>query len=166
MTTRKMNNIRKMEEKSKAEEKAEKIEIIEAELAEERKEWNLIVSKLASDIKKDLNKVMILESESISRRQELTELIGNYSYEISKALPGIKKTRKQLWEHYATKYQIKLNATEKKMFTEADLRFAEAQVEAYKHHIDFFMETRKTMDHIVWSVKNKIQLYNITEMMG
>lgn len=147
-------------------EKQDKIEILEAELSEERKEWNQIISKLAKDIKKDLSKAMILESEAISRRQEITEIIGEYSYKINKAMPGIKRTKKNLWEHYATKYQLKLNASEKKLFTEADLRYAESQVQAYKNHIDFFMETRKSMDHIVWSVKNKIQLYNITEMIG
>jgi hypothetical protein len=153
-------------EKSKIQEKQDKIEILEAELMEERKEWNQIISKLSKDIKKDLNYCMILESESVSRRQEITEIIGKYSYKINKAMPGIKQTKKNLWENYATKYQLKLNSTEKKMFTESDLRYAESQVQSYKNHIDFFIETRKTMDHIIWSVKNKIQLYNITEMMG
>jgi hypothetical protein len=143
-------------------------EELEKILEEERTQWNRIVGRLAGQIKDDLKKSMYLEAEAISRLQELTELIANYSYDVNKIFPVIKKMKKKRWEFYTSKYQLgaKMSGTEKKMMTEADLSYLEGQVDAYKNHINFFIEAKKAVSHIIWSVKNKIQLYNITEMNG
>jgi hypothetical protein len=152
----------------KKETKDERLQKIEDELREERSNWNRDISRMANDIKGELTKAMYLQAESTSKRQEINELIANYSYDINKLLISIKKTKKKVWEYYVTKYQVggKTSSTEKKMLMESDMCYAEAQLELYKNQIDFFTESRKTVDHIIWSVKNKIQLYNITEMMG
>jgi hypothetical protein len=151
-----------MEEK----ELKEKLEELESELSDERTEWNKIISGLASRIKDELKTAIQLEAEAVSRRQEVTEMIGNYSYEINKYLPTYKKAQKKCFEKYATSYQIKVNATERKMVMEADLAFGAGKIKALENHIQFLIESRKTVDHVIWSVKNKIQLYNITEMYG
>lgn len=146
--------------------KSEVIEKIENELSKERTYWNKAISDMAVKIKDELRFAMHLEAEAVSRRQELTELIGNYSYEINKNMPLIKSKKKKLFEYYATKYQIKTNGTEKNKLIDADMSYAEAKIDAYKNHIDFLTDSRKSIDHIIYSVKNKIELYNITEMIG
>jgi hypothetical protein len=142
------------------------IKKLEDELSNERTEWNKIIGNLANRIKEEIRFAMQLESESLSRRQELTEVIGLYSFKINKLMPGLKNMKKKLFEHYALKYQIKTNGSEKNKLIDADMAYAEAQVQAYENHIEFLIESRKSVDHIIWSIKNKIKLYEITEMIG
>lgn len=154
-----------MKEEEKKDKKM-KLEKLETELADERNEWNKIISDLSYRIRDELKTTIQLESEALSRRQEITELIGKYSYEMNKTLVSYKLSQKRIFEHYSTNYQIKVNATEKRSLIESDMAFASAKLKAIENHIQFFIESRKSTDHVIWSVKNKIQLYNITEMYG
>lgn len=155
-----------MAESEKDIKKAKVVEQLEQELSEERTEWNQIIGQMAGRIKEEIRFALQLESEALSRRQELTEIIGIYSYKINKLTPEMKNMKKKLFEHYATKYQIKTNGSEKNKLIDADMSYAEAKIQAYENHIEFLIESRKSVDHIVWSVKNKIKLYEITEMIG
>lgn len=73
---------------------------------------------------------------------------------------------KAKFEFYATKYQIKTSGGEKTKLSEADLTWQIAKRDLLSSYIDFLGETRKTIDHIIWSVKNKIQLYNLVGTEG
>lgn len=157
---------KKQEKKEKDKQRAQILENLEKELEEERKQWNQMINDLSVRIKDELKKVLQLEAESVSKRQELTELIANYSYEMNRLLPTIKKKKKDLFEYYASKYQLKTNTSEKNKLIDADMAYVEAKLESYDNHITFLVESRKSMDHIIWSVKNKIELYKITEMEG
>jgi len=155
-----------MSENIKDVKKALAIEKLENELSEERTEWNKILTLLAKGINDELRKTMQVDAEAVSRRQEITELIAVYSYEINKMMPEIKNKKKELFEFYATRYQIKTNGSEKNKLVDADMGYAESKVVAYENHIEFLIESRKTVDHVIWSIKNKIELYNITQMIG
>ena len=105
---------------------------------------------------------MHLEAEAISIRQIINDEIAKYTYKIYKDVPKYKEMVKKRFEYYSTKYQIKTTGGEKTKLTDADLAWQKAKLELYENHITFLGETRKTVDHVIWSVKNKIEIHNIT----
>jgi len=157
------NNNDKEEIKDKKEELIEKLE---ESVSDNRKYWNTIIKDLSEKIRGELNVCLSLQAESISRRQEINEQIATYSYKIFLDNTKLKSLFKSKFEYYTLNYQIKTNSTEKSKIIESDLAWNTAKVMVIENYVDFLMETRKTIDHIVWSVKNKIELYNITGMNG
>lgn len=138
------------------------IEQLANKLEEERNKWNRIITNLSSRINDELKESMQLESESISYRQILNDEIAKYTYRIYRDVPKLKQLTKSRFEYYVTKYQYKTNGGEKSKLIESDLAWQKAKLEVFENHIEFLGESRKSVDHIIWSVKNKIQIHNIT----
>jgi hypothetical protein len=152
-----------MEEKKAPE---QLIQDFESEFVKARNFWNSVIQKMTTHIQDELSKSLILECEAISRRQEITEEIAASSFSLYQEHAKIKVLNKEKMEYYLTKYQIKINAGQTKMMIEADLAWVEMKANILDNHIQFLLESRKTIDHLIWSVKNKIQLYNITGIEG
>lgn len=138
------------------------IEQLAGKLEDQRNKCNRIVTNLTNRITDELKNAMQLEAESISYRQILNDEIARYTYRIYKDVPKLKQMTKARFEYYATKYQIKTNGSEKGKLIESDLAWQKAKLELYENHIQFLSESRKSVDHVIWSVKNKIQIHNIT----
>jgi hypothetical protein len=77
-------------------------------------------------------------------------------------LPKLKQIRKNYFEHYSGKYPYKVNGTEKQKLIDADVAYQDAKMDFLQNYINFLSESVKTIDHIIYSVKNKIELYNAT----
>jgi hypothetical protein len=131
-------------------------------LDEKRNKWNKIITSLAARIKDEIQKSIQLESEAISYRQLITEEIAKYTYRIYRDVPKFKQLNKSMFEFYMTRYQFKTNSTEKGKLIDADLAWQKAKLQIYENYIEFLGESRKSVDHIIWSVKNKINIHNIT----
>ena len=151
------------DEKKSAE---EIVKALENELSKSRQYWTETINDLSEKIRGDLKECTSLEAESISRQQELNEEVAKWSYKIYNDNARLKVLQKQKFEWYSTQYQIKHNSTEKAKLIEADLAWYTAKIEVLENYVEYLIETRKTMDHIIWSVKNKLQLYNLTGMDG
>jgi hypothetical protein len=145
---------------------AEIVQELKTELAKSCQEWSNILYKLTIKINTELKQSLSLEAEAISYRQELTHEIANYSFNLTNDVAKLKKLKKTRFEYYATKYQIKTNGSEKNKLVDADVAFYQEKIDVLDNYLQFLIETKKSMDHVVWSVKNKIQLYNLTEMEG
>lgn len=145
----------------KKQDKQEDLDIFLDSFNTERKEWDDVVKKLSYRIKDDLKQSFFLESEAISRRVELNERIYYYTSLLSKFSLKLKEMRKIKFEYYVSKYEIKTNSSEKKMLMESDFRWVEIRIDHIQYMIEYLSETRKSVDHIIWSVKNKIGIYNI-----
>jgi len=57
------------------------------------------------------------------------------------------------------KQQFKITSAERKIFIEADMAYHDALVELTKILIDFLIDTKATVDHFIWGIKNKIALF-------
>ena len=128
----------------------------------ERTEWTLIIEKLSKRLKCELKELTDLEAEIIYYRQTVIDLIATYSFRIYKELPKMKQMKKQQFEYFSTKYQIKVNATEKTKLIEATMALYDNKIEILEGQIEFFRETAKNLQSLTYSCKNKIEIYNIT----
>jgi len=138
------------------------LEKLESDLVANQKRWNDIIEKLTKRINCELKKSIDLTAEATSYRQMLNEERTHYYFKIYRDMPKLKKLRKTYFEHYSTKYPIKVNSTEKTKLIDADVAYHEAKMEYLQNYINFVSESMKTVDHIIYSVKNKIELYNAT----
>lgn len=135
---------------------------LETDLSKKMDDWNKIIDKLAKKINCELKLSIDLSAETVSYRQMINEERTHYYFIMYKDLPKLKKLRKTYFEHYSTKYPIKVNGSEKAKLIDADVAYHEAKMDYIQNYINFLSESLKTVDHIIYSVKNKIELYNAT----
>jgi len=138
------------------------LEKLETDLITKQKSWNIIIENLSRKITCELKKTIDLSAEATSQRQLLIDERTNWLYKMYKDLPKLKQMRKKHFEWYSTKYPIKLNGTEKTKLIEADMAYYEAKMEYIQNYINFLTESIKSVDQILYAVKNKIDLYNAT----
>ncbi len=124
--------------------------------------WNNIIDKLSNKINDDIKYTLDLTAEATSQRQILIEERTHYYFTLYKNIPSLKLKKKELFEWYSSKYQFKTNGSEKTKLIEADMSYFDAKLEYIQNYINFLTETLKTIDNIIYSTKNKIDLYNIT----
>lgn len=120
------------------------------------------IKELAGRINCELKMSIDLSADATSYRQILIDNRTSFWYKIYKDTPKLKQLKKQYFEHYSTKYPVKVNSTEKAKLIDADVAYHEAKFDYYQNHINFLTECIKTTDHVIYSVKNKIELYNAT----
>lgn len=138
------------------------LEKLQKELHKEEVICNNNIERLSKKINTELKYSIDLSAESISYRQILLEQRTQYYYKIYSSMPKLKQLRKSKFEYYSTRYQIKINSTEKVKLIDADLAYHEAKMEFLQNHINFLTDCIKNVDHIIYSIKNKIELHNIT----
>ena len=139
-----------------------KLKKIETTLREVEEMITKKINSLANRINCELKETLDLQTEATSYRQFLVDERTKMYYKMYRELPKLKKMKKYYFESYSTKYPIKINSTEKAKLIEADVVFIETKLEYYQNTINFLTESIKTVDHVIYSVKNKIELYNAT----
>lgn len=135
-----------------------------SKLEDSEKYWNNTIEELSSKLICSAKDVVPLQAEVISVRQELSEQIKTMTYEIFKIVSKIKVLRKQNFEWYSTKYQITINASEKAKLVEWDLHKEDHQKSILDNHVEFLRETLRNIDNLNYAVKNKITLYQLTDL--
>ena len=120
------------------------------------------IKELSERVNCELKYSIDLSADATSYRQVLIDDRTNFYFKMYRDMPKLKQLKKKHFEFYSTKYPIKVNSTEKNKLVEADVAFHEARFDYYQNHINFLTECIKTVDHVIYSVKNKIELYNAT----
>jgi hypothetical protein len=134
------------------------------QLEESEKYWNSSIEILAKRLTKPVQESVQLQAEAISMRQILTEQIKNMSYQTYKFKQKVKQFEKERLEFYLFGYQIKTNSGEKVKLIEADIASYQYRLDIFDIHVNFLRETQKDIDNINFAIKNKITLYQLTEM--
>jgi len=126
--------------------------------------WNGTIKSMSSRLTCSAKDVVQLQSDVLSQKQRLADEIKYMSYELLKFKPIIKKTRKVKTEFYLTKYPIKLQGKDKLYLIENDLSLYDQRLDIYDVHIDFLRESLSTFETITYAIKNKISLYQLTDL--
>lgn len=142
----------------------ENVDKLIAKLKESEDYWMKTIEKLTVKLNCSAKDVIPLQAEAISLRQQVAENIKDMSYELFKLVSKIKVARKQLFEFYSTTYSLPTNATEKAKLIEWDLHKQDQQKNNLDNHIEFLRECLKDMDNINFAIKNKISLYQLTDL--
>jgi hypothetical protein len=154
-----------MDEEKKESKEIEKQNVeLRKQLEESEKYWNESVEILAKKLLKPVQETVQLQAEVISMRQILTEQIKDISYRTWKFKQKVKVFEKERLEFYLIGYQIKTNSGEKAKLIEADLSLYQYRLDIFDIHINFLRETQKNVDNINFAIKNKITLFELTEM--
>lgn len=140
------------------------IEKMMALLADRESFWNKTIIELSQKLNCSAKDVISLQSQIISVRQELTEEVKKMSYEVFKFLPKIKLIKKQRYEFYHTTYKIITNASEKMKLIEWDIAKYDHKKDVLDGHIEFLRDSLKNVDNLNYAVKNKIILYQLTDL--
>ena len=138
------------------------LEKVETDLKRLEEITNKKIKELAGKVNCELKYSIDLSAEATSYRQIIIDDRTHFYFKMYKDMPKLKQLKKKHFEFYSTKYPIKVNSTEKTKLIEADVAYQETRMEYYQNHINFLTECIKTIDHVIYSVKNKIELYNAT----
>jgi len=145
-------------------EQEENIDKLIIKLKESEDYWIKTVESLANRLRCSAKAVISLQADTISQRQRVAENIKDMSYEMFKLVSKIKANKKQIFEYYSTTYPIIVNATEKAKLVEWDLHKLDHQKNVLDNHIDFLRECLKDLDNVNFAIKNKIALYQLTDL--
>ena len=126
--------------------------------------WNGTIKTMSSRLTCPAKDVIQLQSDALSQKQRLSDEIKYMSYELLKFKPLLKKTRKTKTEFYLTKYPIKLQGKDKLYMIESDLALYDQRLDIYDVHIDFLRESLSIFETISYAIKNKISLYQLTDL--
>jgi len=126
--------------------------------------WNKTISDMSNKLNCSAKDVTPLQASVISSRQEIVEQIKTVSYELYKFMPKIKLLKKQRFEFYHTKYPIATSGPEKMKLIEWDLANYDHKKDIIDTHIEFLRESMKNIDNLGYAIKNKVLLYQLTEL--
>lgn len=112
---------------------------------------------------KHIERITELQAELFSDRQIILEQKHSLYELISKMNNQINKKKKRKFIEYSTNYDLKLNGREKETFIDADLSNEIQLSDIVDNHIIFLEQTIKTIDSIIFGVKYRVSLHEITE---
>jgi hypothetical protein len=134
------------------------------ELNKREEYWSNTIIKLSKKLKCPAKEVVQLQSDSLNERQRLLDEIKYMSYEVHQYKPILKNKKKEKLEFYLTSYQIKLQGPDRLKMIESDISLYEQRLDIYDTHIDFLRESIDTITQIGYGIKNKVVLYQLTEL--
>lgn len=130
---------------------------ISEEFEEERKKWKEIVLDMANRVNK-LDQVAALQVDLYSSRQIIIERISKLYQYLSLYSSVYKSKKKELFIKYTVDSDIKLGQGEKNIMVEGDLADLQKKINFIEHHIDYYKETVKNLDSMLYGVRNKLQI--------
>ena len=130
---------------------------IAEEFEEERKKWKDKVIEMANKVNK-LDQVAALQVDLYSSRQIIIERISKLYQYLSIYNSSYKSKKKELFIKYTVDSDIKLGQGEKIIMVEGDLADIQKKLNLIEHHIDYYKETVKNIDSMLYGVRNKLQI--------
>lgn len=147
------------------EEEGNGIDKLIAKLGEREDYWTKTIDDISKRLNCSAKDVIPLQAETISLYQQLNEQIKNMVYELAKMMPKIKAFKKERFEYYAGALSpYPNNATERMRLIEWDVAKLEQRKDILDGHIEFLRIALKDIDNMNYSVKNKISLYQMTDI--
>jgi hypothetical protein len=130
---------------------------IAEEFEEERKKWKDKVIEMANKVNK-LDQVAGLQVDLYSSRQIIIERISKLYQYLALYNTTYKTQKRDLFIKYTIDSDIKLGQGEKIIMVDGDLADLQKKLNLIEHHIDYYKETVKNLDSMLYGVRNKLQI--------
>lgn len=124
---------------------------------QERKEWTEMIKGISSRFK-NVEELVDVQVDLYSQRQQGVEYMQQLNVLLSKLKKAHLTEWKKAYESLTYNEDLRYNEKEK-------IRFADEKTSAYKlkidilqTHIDFFRETIKTIDNMIFGVKHRLEI--------
>jgi hypothetical protein len=127
------------------------------EFEEERSHWKDRVLDMASRVNK-LDEMAGLQVDLYSSRQIIIERISKLYQYLAAYGSAYKSRKKDLFIKYTVDSDIKLGQGEKIIMVEGDLAELQERINLIEHHIDYYKETIRNLDSMLYGVRNKLQI--------
>lgn len=123
----------------------------------ERTEWTKTIKDMSVRLR-DIDNLTDLQVDLYSRRQEAVE----YMYKLASFQGRFKKTMAKM---YAAEYEkivsnedYRYSEREKQKLVEEKLICVKVKMDDLQNHIDFFRESIKTMDSMIFGIKHRMEI--------
>jgi hypothetical protein len=125
----------------------------------EREKWSDKITELAIKMK-SIHSVAEVQIELFSCRQIVTERSHKVGQILSKLNSEYRSRKGERMVYYSTGVQNRYGTTEKTALIEADLKDLKYRVDLLDNHMSFLNETVKSMDHMLYGIRQRIDLEN------
>lgn len=123
----------------------------------DREKWTKNVEKFSKRLM-NIKEIPELQVEVFSSRQMLVEYMTNLQNIYSKKMVELKKERFKVFDENANKKNVRLVSQEKAIIMDGKTADASHSTALIETQIDFYKETIKTIDSIIYGIKNRIDL--------
>ncbi len=133
-------------------------------LEDERERWGKVMKPMWVKMRsRDPHQLIELQAEAASQRHICSDEIALFLKKLSGLYRTVKQKKRDQFFHYGTGFGLKLTKGEKDIFTEADCKDFQYDVELVEAHVEFLRDMKSNLDGIRYSVKNIVQIWNILE---
>jgi hypothetical protein len=130
---------------------------MEARFIAEREDWKNKIANLSHRMR-DIKGIASVQVDLYSERQILIEYQHNLGQVLGRILSKQKKHRKASLKKYSENNDIKYGANEKTVLIEGDLSDIAQRIEMIENHRKYVDQTVQTVDHMLYGIKNRIEL--------
>ncbi len=127
------------------------------EFEEEREFWREKIVAMANKLIR-LDGIADLQVDLFSSRQIIIERISKLYNYLAKYNSVYKSKKRDLFVKYTTESQIKLGQGEKVIMVEGDLTNIQERIDVIIQQIDYYKESVKNIDSMIYGVRNKLQI--------
>lgn len=129
----------------------------ESEFIRERQEWTEKIKLLAVRLK-NIKELADVQVDLFSYRQILLEYNSSLLQVMAKLNSKLRKDKGDRLRYYSENYQVKYGSNEKTPLIDGDLTELKERIEIVDTQIGFLNETIKTLDFMLYGVKDRIRL--------
>lgn len=127
------------------------------EFEDERSFWKDKITEMASKLIR-LDAIGDLQVDLFSSRQIIIEKIAKLYNYMAKYNSMYKSKKRDLYVQYTTESDIKMGQGEKIIMVEGDLATVQERIDVILQQIDYYKETVKNVDSMIYGVRNKLQI--------
>jgi len=125
--------------------------------SEEREGWTGKIRGLSVRMN-NIREIADVQVELFSERQRLLEYTYQLGAILTKLNKKFRKDKSDRMRHYSEQTQIRYGANEKTPLIDGDLTEIKSRVEVVDNQISFLNETVKTIDHMLYGIRQRIIL--------
>lgn len=123
----------------------------------ERALWTEKVKEIASKFK-EIDNMIDVQVELYSERQVATDYIHELTVLFSKLKKVYQTEWKKAYEGLSFNEDLRYNDREKNKFADEKTAGSKLKMEILQNHIDYFRETVKTIDSMIFGVKHRLEI--------
>lgn len=135
----------------------EGVETLESRLSRERTQWKVMILDMAKKLT-NIQKIAELQVELYSNRQIALEHNHFLMSLLGKLNKEYKKKLGKKWEEYMHNHDRKMKMGETNVQVEAALAAEKEKVDMLQNQIEYFNETIKTIDNIIYGLKYRLNI--------
>ena len=131
-------------------------DIISNTFDKDREEWNDKIKQLVKMIK-NIDQLAECQVYMLSYRQQLLEKMAGLKKQIYRSNNSWDRNYRIKYESYFN-YNLKLSAVEKDRFVKSDLVQLRRQIDYLNNHLEYYIESIRTLDNMAFAINNRIKL--------